>query len=517
MITRRLYILFICFSSFVFSQQNTLLLNTYYKDQLFHSNRNKTYSGTDFLPILESQFDLNNVIRDSSVQYYDFTETLFKKHLIEVKGDNFNFSISPVVDLTLGKDIADTNQRKLFQNTRGFFIEGDLLKNFSFSTSFFENQSRNPVYQSEYYRQMGEIYTNSSDTNFTVQNAVIPGGGRTKPFKVDGFDYAYATGNIVFSPKKWVSIIAGNTPQFIGHGYRSIFFSDNSAPSSVIRAQFNLSDRWTYNLSRGRLMNLVRKPISSTVESYYEAKNSSIHYLSYQANEKFGISLFEGILWSRHDSLQPKSVDPLYYNPLPLLSSFIASEENAYGILGLDLHYQLAAGHGLYGQFGIGNTDTKQLAYQFGYRAYDLFKIKNLFVQVEYNSVSGKMYVSKNRSLSYSNYNLPLAHPKGNGFTEIVFRTNYEVKRVYVDLLCSYYDLNGFNPTSILAKSNQTGKISGSVFNQQVEFGYRFNRKMNFSVFASWLFRTDSTQERKITNALYVGLKTAIFNRYTDF
>lgn len=128
-------------------QQNTLLLNSFFKDCLLDNSEKNSSIGSSFFPKFESETGINSRFQDSSLQYYDVTETLFKKHLFEVKGQNYYLTISPVIDLAKGKDLSDTSERKLFQNTRGFFIEGDLFKNFSFSTSFFENQSRFAQYE----------------------------------------------------------------------------------------------------------------------------------------------------------------------------------------------------------------------------------------------------------------------------------------------------------------------------------------------------------------------------------
>ena len=106
-------------------QQKLLPLNSFYKDQLFANKTNPIINNGSFLPVSESEYDLFGAINDSSKQYYDFTEILFKKHLFEIVGEDFRINISPVIDFTLGRDFADSIERNLFQNTRGILIEGD--------------------------------------------------------------------------------------------------------------------------------------------------------------------------------------------------------------------------------------------------------------------------------------------------------------------------------------------------------------------------------------------------------
>ena len=497
-------------------QQNTLLLNSFFKDCLLDNSEKNSSIGSSFFPKFESETGINSRFQDSSLQYYDVTETLFKKHLFEVKGQNYYLTISPVIDLAKGKDLSDTSERKLFQNTRGFFIEGDLFKNFSFSTSFFENQSRFAQYESAYYASIGELYPNSS-VGYTSQNAVIPGSGRTKPFKETGFDYAYAIGNIVYKPHRSILLSAGNSAHFIGDGHRSILLSDNSAPAPFFRATFQISSKWKFDYLRMRLINLLRKPASSSVESYYETKGYSVNYLSYLPNSKFCVSFFEGIIWSRGDSIISKKVHPLYYNPIQFIANLSFTDKEIYSIIGLNLSYSLVPKHRIYGQLALGNIADKQIAYQIGYRGYNYFGWKNFMVQLEYNSVSKNMYSSSNPRLNYSHYNLPLSHSQGSSFQEFILRSNFERKRFYIDMKSILYLVKDYSSLDLLAVQKNITRETGSIFLQKVELGYRFNKKMNLTVFGSLQFRTEVFSKTQHSNQLFIGIRTGITNHYNDF
>jgi len=127
------------------------------------------------------------------------------------------------------------------------------------------------------------------------------------------------------------------------------------------------------------------------------------------------------------------------------------------------------------------------------------------------------MYNTSNRRLNYVNYNLPISHPKGNGFQEFLFRANYEWKRMYVDLASFLFILNDHSQVDLLPVVKTVNRQTGNVFNQQLEFGYRFNRKMNLSIFANWLYRKESFGEQLRTSAISIGLRTGINNHYNDF
>ena len=177
-------------SGFVQSQVSLVSPQSFYKDQTFANKRSKPFNSGDFFPYTEASYDLISAINDSSKQYYDVTETLFKKHLFELKGDGYYLTISPTFNFSYGIDLEDTTNTRLTRNTRGFLIEGDLLDKVSFSTSFYENQATFARYASQYFADAGELYLNQN--GYFTQNAVIPNEGRTKVFKETGFDFGYA-------------------------------------------------------------------------------------------------------------------------------------------------------------------------------------------------------------------------------------------------------------------------------------------------------------------------------------
>jgi len=509
-----------CFIAFAFqlhSQQNFVSMNSFYKDHLYSAgSRLEAYSGNSFFPVSEDQYNLNYKIADTSKQYYTITEILFKKHLLEFKGENYYLTISPVLDFTYSQDLEDTLKRRLFQNTRGFVIEGDLFKNFSFSTSFYENQSRNPMYQSRYFRSNGELYVKKSDSTYFTQNAVVPGAGRTKVFKQDAFDYAYAIGNIIYKPFKVLTLSGGNNQHFIGDGYRSMLLSDNSYSSPYFQANYRFLPKWEFVYLRSKLMNLLRKPASTSVEAYYEPKGYAVNYLSFQATKKLSISLFEGSIYSRGDSITSKRANPLFYNPVPVIGAFILKDSEINSILGLNIGYTATNSLRIYGQLAY-NNKSNGIGTQLGLRLSEPFKIKQFFAQLELNYASNDLYSSKTSRLNYSHYNLPLAHIKGQGFVEGVFRTNYEWKRLYFDLKSIYYSLTNYSDVSLLPSVKIKPLVTGTIFHNELEIGYRFNRKLNLTFFGNWMLRSDNFSPERLTNMFGLGLRTGLLNHYSDF
>jgi hypothetical protein len=477
------------------------------------SGRSNPYVGSGFLPIIESDYNLNQRIQDSSVFYSDFTIGLNRKHMVELEGKDYFLTISPIGQISMGKDVMDTSNSFLYQNSRGILVEGDLFKNFSFSTSFFENQSRFSDFETKFISEHGEIYTYWY--GYQQQNGVVPGAARTKPFKINAFDYAYAIGSLIYKPIKQLSIIVGNNQQFIGSGYRSMLLSDNSCGSPYLRLDYKLNSKWTLNYLRARHMNLVRKKTYNTVEAYYQPKGFSANYISYQLTKESSISFFEGSTWSMGDSLSTKSLNPLFFLPIPGMSALIS--KNTYSIYGLNYSQIFYSKFRMYAQFAVGSGGKNQYAAQIGCRMYNPGKIKNFMFQVEYNFASKNMYSDANARLNFSNYNLPLAHIKGNGFNEILLRLNTEIQRYYIDFKSSTYFLNDYNSRALLPVRLTSLGSDGVVLNNQLELGFRFNSKLNVNIFGGIILRNEILNDAQSNLIFQAGIRTGLMSHYNDY
>lgn len=502
-------------TNYVSSQHNLISTHPFFRDKLFSTANNTPYCGNSMLPITESSYDLQKYTKDTTVHYYEFAEVLFKKHIVEVKGKDYFFTISPVVEFSVGVDPIVDSKKMLYQNTRGFLVEGDLTKNFSFSTALYENQARFSSYENDFISQHGEFYI--KPTGYVIDNAVVPGAGRTKTFKhLDDYDYAFALGNIIYHAHKKLDIIFGNNQQFIGSGYRSLLLSDNSCGSPYLKVNYNISKRWSFSYLRTRNMNLVRKKATSTVESYYQPKGLSVNYLSFQANEKLNISLFEGAIWQKGDSLSTGRVNPMFYNPVPLIAAFL-KDSTCYATNGLNINWLVNNRIRIYAQAVIGNLNTKQFGLQLGYRGNNYFNIKNLYTQIEYNYVSPQMYRASFYRMSYSNYNLPLAHPKGNGFHEMVLRAGWEYQRCYAEIKSITYFLTQNNPTDLLPVPVVSTISNDKIFHNNLEFGYRMNKKLNLCFFGSITYRVQTGTSIQSNLLFQTGMKTSLISHYNDY
>ena len=485
--------LYIAFS--VHAQIESLVGHVYFRDQIQK-------------PGYKREMVHSHLTKDSTkVSFRDKLKKHFMDaYLFQVHEENVNLYISPVVNFQSGTNWLDEDGVALYQNTRGIYVKGTLLKNFSFATTFVENQARFSDYENSFISNHGEFYPNASTIQ---QNGVVPGGGRTKPFKEGGYDYAYAIGTFLYKPVENIEIRAGNPPTFVGSGYRSLILSDNSYQAPSIDVKYTFLKKWSYGIRRTRCFNLIRKTAFSTVEGYYQPKAYSRHYLNYRINQNITLGFSENSNWSMGDTAT-KRPNAFYYAPVPFLG--LTQSEN-HTIYGFDAFEVVGQKTRFYQQFVLSGFNPAKMGFQIGVRFYDL--LPNSMLQIEYNKVGGELYAANTPNMSYTHYNLPLAHPKGQGFDELVIRANVSIKRVYGESKTVCYWLKNYNERHLLPMDNESPPIDDLIIHQQFELGYRINPKINFCFFGRAVLRVSDID---ITQMLiHIGLSTNLFNSYNDY
>lgn len=517
----RLHIILFLIPICLRAQQGLIPTSNYYRDRLFDnqciiksSESDSTaafYTGSGFLPELESAYNLHDRIRDRSNQYSEFTEKLFKKHMIEVNAQDAKVYISPVGEFSYGKELGDTTGYYLYKNSRGIQIQADLFKNFSFQTSFYENQARFSSFERDFIRSHGEFYTQPS--GYIQQNGVVPGAARTKPFKTNGYDYAFAFGHFVYTPFNNLSIVAGNNQQFIGSGYRSLIYGNQHVGTPYLRTKFTFLKNWEWNFFRTRSMNLVRKKTYTTVEGYYQPKIVGVNYLSWHPISKLSFQFSENTVWKMGDSLTTNSANPFVFSPLPF-SSLFAMRKEVFSFYGISFNYLLSKNLRFYGQ--LVSPLNNSFAGQVGVRINPKLKIRTL-LQLEYNFVSKEMYMGTSSLTRYSNYNIPMAHIMGNGFQEFLIRFNGELKRFYVGINSHLYLLSDYNPYRLQAVQYLNSTVSGYLSNHKLEIGYRFNQKLNINIFGQSVFRKEWWDQGNSTLIFQLGIRTGLIDTFNDF
>jgi hypothetical protein len=460
---------------------------------------------------------------------------LLSENLLKIDSSKYKIYVDPLFEFSLGRD--NFNDNSTYINTRGFQVFGDLGSDFSFYSSFAENQS-DPVYW------VGD---------FAAQTAVMPGQGRAKPFKDTGYDYAWATGYISYKPSRFFDIQLGNDRQFIGDGYRSLFLSDNAFYSPYLRITTTLWKIQYTNLftTYQNIGSAGNAPIGG-----YPRKFVTSHYLSWNVTKRWNIGLFETVIWQGKDSTgQGRNFDFNYFNPVifyrPVEFS-LGSPDNV--IIGFSSKYILLKHNIIYGQlviadFHINETRNRtgfwanKQGFQVGTKWFDLFGVKRLNIMAEYNYVRPYTYSHFITTQSYTHFAQAVAHPVGANFTEVIGMANYRYRRFGIELKLNLLQY-GADTTRIVngVPVNQnfgqniflpvTESVLPNVYGNQVHQGLKTN-VMYGEALLSYLIntRTNMRLELGYTHRVFdtakispnssgwfrFGFRTSLPNRYYDF
>lgn len=445
--------------------------------------------------------------------------------------DKFHLTIDPLFNLEGGKDKHDTSGATLFRNTRGVLVRGDIGKQFSFETSFLENQARFPGYISDFI----EYYD------------VAPGEGRVKTFKNNGYDFAFSTGYISYTPNKHFNFQVGHGKHFVGQGYRSLLLSDNAFnyPYLRITSTFGKGKFQYTNLFASFMNLLVDGQVAMHItDRLFNKKAGAFQMLNWSPHKIVQLGIFQGMVWQAADSTHNQHLDFNYFNPVigvNAMSQGLGGTNNV--LVGATISVRPLKGLILYSQFVLDDiaknrllgSITNKTGYQAGFRAYNVFTLKNLSVQAEYNTARPYTYTHTKTEQSYTHYNQALAHPLGANFSEAVGFINYRIKDFFTEIKFSYArtgaDSAGYNMGADLFASNDAAfygpnstvnehlqGIKTTITHQDFRIGYIINPVTNMNIVAGISMRELANAGMKRETAYYyLGFRTSMHNFYYDF
>lgn len=355
-----------------------------------------------------------------------------------VNSKDFTLVANPVINF------EQNNINKAYplsMNTRGLELRGMIAKKIGFYTFITDNQAFAPNYISEMADSV----------------AAFPGEGFTKAFKKTGYDFFSARGYISFNIVKPISVQFGHDKNFIGNGYRSLMLSDNSSKYLFLKVNTKV---WKLNYT-----NLFTEMTGQVINNntYNPRKYMAMHHLGFQVTRNLNIGIFENIVFQRQDSTTGnRGFELNYLNPIIFyreVESYLGSEDKT-GV-GADFKWNFLNHFSIYGQLVLNELSVRNLAarngwwgnkyaYQIGVKYIDVFGIKNLDLQGEYNLVRPYMYTDKIALTNFSNYGQPTAHPLGANFKEYIGilryqpigRLNFTAKAI---LIQQGKDMNGLN------------------------------------------------------------------------
>ena len=331
---------------------------------------------------------------------------LLDEHFIDRSLGVLNVRLDPVMDFSIGRDRL--NLDRTWMNTRGFHLEGEIGKKFQFNSSFYESQGLFLPYMQTY---MNQTY-------------IVPGQGRYKLFKGGpAVDWGYSRGVLVYKANKTFTFQFGHDKNFIGDGYRSLLLSDNAFNYPFLKIETNFWNIKYVNL----YAQLNHMGFSSAEDRLFDRKYISAQYLSWNATKWLNFSLFEMVEWR---ALPTRDFDFNYLNPIIFLRpvEFQNGSEDKV-MIGATTKIKVLNKLSLYGQVVIDDLKISELrqqngwwgnkyGFQAGMKAFDVFTLKGLSVQAEYNMARPYTYSHSDSINTYAQLNQALAHPLGANFKE---------------------------------------------------------------------------------------------------
>jgi hypothetical protein len=188
-----------------------------------------------------------------------------------------------------------------------------------------------------------------------------------------------------------------------------------------------------------------------------------------------------------------------------------------------------------YGQLGINYSKdnkadfTSSSAYQLGIKYFDVFGLRNLFFQMEYNHGGASVSSNDNNYLPYTHYNQTLAHPMGANFSESIMILKYNFKALgfecqyssaeYGDEAVTKLNVNkGFAKTFLYATPIIGKGPKTQVQHLGVSLNYMLNAFSRRSIEIGYHYRkADWMLKEYLNDYVYMSFKTSISEAFYDF
>lgn len=399
-----------------------------------------------------------------------FLKHFFKTdaHLYESYSRDFSIIVDPVLNLQIGS--SSKVDSRLFVNTRGVAVRGNIGKKIGFYSYLTENQERDPLFVQQY-----EARRNG-----------VPNAGYYKRFKTDGYDYFDARGGIDFAASRFFNFRFGYDKLFLGNGYRSLLLSDFSNNFLYLQMDVQLK-KFSYKSVYAELI----APFDSRANRDIERSKNymAFHHLGLQVNRWLNLGIYENVYYNGTNGFELSYLNPvIFYRAVEMQLGSGGSKAT----VGLDFKANIKKTAQLYGQLVISEFVFKEImrynrgswlnkhALQLGGKYIDVAGINNLDLQVEANWVRPFTYTHSSETTGYTHYNKELAHPLGANFKEFIGVLKYQpLNRLYLsaklfyseqgldsagtnmgnNLFLSYYtrprDYSYFIGTGVLAKRTQ--------------------------------------------------------------
>lgn len=517
------------------AQQYNLTLN---RDFLwgfdnYYNNKNqniqtfvKPFRYSDIKQITDSTADFPRLLKGTKAEEYDIK----RKSAIE---------ISPLFVSQIGYQVSSPSRL-----TNELAIGGSLLM-------YLGNK-----FALNFKAMGGKIIALDFTDSIIRQSHVVPGRGYAYQANTDSINtsyaYQYFSGYISYSPNKIFNVQIGQDKHFWGDGYRSLFLSDVSAPYPYLKITTNV-----WHLTYVNLYTIMKDATNpSGFKKDWLNKYATFHYLGWNATKRLNIGLFESIVWQGSDSSRYRGYDVNYLNPVMFFRPTeysVGSSDNSF--VGLSFKIKAFKRQQFYGQLLLDEFLLKEIkadikyfikkdtamqwgwwankyAFQLGFKCFDLFKIKRLNFQTEYNYVRPYTYSHGSVQQNYGHLNEPLAHPLGANFMESSTFINYRYHRVFIEakLIYALYGADSartdYGKNIFISYDNRPaeyGNFTGQGFQTKLitvslRTAYILDTRMNLKIelgVADRILKTETFSKQ--IPYIFIGLRTDLSNLYDDY
>lgn len=461
-----------------------------------------SFSHDGYLPLCQNNSCYDSII-DNTILKINYTKGKyfgnFSHHsIVQVKENDFLLHINPILNETY----SNNSENYYSQNTRGILISGQFDKHFRFVSTMIETQAFYLDYIDK-YKQL---------------NSVIPGSGRARGFKTNGYDFSQSSGYINYQATKSLQFLLGHTRQFIGYGYRSVLLSDAPLDYPIFRAAYAYK-RFQYSAGYAVFQSASAFDDRTKV---YSRKYSSQHLLSYIIIPQWEMGIFENTIFNAM-SLNNNRPPEEFYSPIIFSHLFTYGlHGNKNVMIGVQTQICLLPKLKIYGQLAVDDLKIKndslsdnKTAWQCGIKINEPFKIKNLFILAEYNYASNGIYVGTSDKETFSQHNEPIAHILGNNFSEKNLMLHYQWKRLflYVKINDAQYGTDAKRLSFIYSSQNRSIENLSHVFQYKIETGFVVHSPSRMQLVIGLQQRKEIIRE----NYIYLSLRTTFGNFYDDF
>lgn len=394
----------------------------------------------------------------------------YESDFVSVRTPDFDFHLNPQLHFAIGRDPEVSEN--LFINTRGVELRGSIDNKVSFYTSLQENQLRLPAYVQGVQDTVG----------------IIPYEGFWKAYNGDAYDFLRAEGYVDFGLTKHMNAQFGFGRHFVGNGERSLILSDFGNRYPYLRISTEIWKFKYTNLFAELIADVLFFEDGTLGSRNYPKKYLSLHHLDFAVNDNLHIGLFETVINGQPDSLGGSGLKVQYLNPIIFYGALEQQDGSADNVIvGMDFSWNIRKKAQLYGQFVLDELVISELragngwwgnkyGFQLGLKYYNFF-LPNLDWQIEYNQARPFTYGHDGAFTNYTHYRLPLAHPLGANFREILTTVKYQaLDRLFLKstLLLADYGSGPVNGFSIgrdpLVNTNNRG------FGVENDFGHEIGQ-----------------------------------------